>query len=420
MEVNVEVAERQTGTFQVGAGFSSVENFIVQAQISQNNLFGRGQSLTLQAQLSGIRQLFLLSLRRSVLPRHQLDLRLQPLQPVPVLPVVQPHLEGRQPHLGLHARRRLPPLPHATSSRTWGSATTAGTACSSGGQRTPFPAGTLANLLRAGLTSSVRALARLRHARQPPLPHSGWYNTASAEFAEPVLFSRDTSSPATTRLLRYYYPIWGPFVLRLNGRLGPRHQPRSAGRAHLRALLRRRHLRRPRLPPLHARPAASGRPTSRRRTPSLDTLEHRRQHAGHRQRPRSSSRSSRRSASAAVIFSDVGNAYNLEDQYCRLRPRHVARRRSTPACTSRLRQPAPSWGFGFRWFSPIGPLRFEWGLPFKPLPGEEPLIFEFTIGNYLVRSRGPAGPPVAIEGRTRPTAAGVLSIGVQKGEVRHS
>ena len=22
-----------------------------------------------------------------------------------------------------------------------------------------------------------------------------------------------------------------------------------------------------------------------------------------------------------------------------------------------------SWGFGFRWFSPIGPLRFEWGLP---------------------------------------------------------
>jgi outer membrane protein insertion porin family len=42
-----------------------------------------------------------------------------------------------------------------------------------------------------------------------------------------------------------------------------------------------------------------------------------------------------------------------------------------------------SWGFGFRWFSPIGPLRFEWGLPFKPLPGEEPMIFEFTIGSDL-------------------------------------
>ena len=60
MDVNVEVAERPTGTFQIGAGFSSVENFIAQAQISQNNLFGRGQLLTLQAQISSLRQLFLL------------------------------------------------------------------------------------------------------------------------------------------------------------------------------------------------------------------------------------------------------------------------------------------------------------------------------------------------------------------------
>src|SRR6185295_15949523 len=60
MDVNVEVAERPTGTFQIGAGFSSVENFIAQAQISQNNLRGRGQLLTLQAQLSRLRQLFLL------------------------------------------------------------------------------------------------------------------------------------------------------------------------------------------------------------------------------------------------------------------------------------------------------------------------------------------------------------------------
>src|SRR5262249_33487435 len=60
VEVNVEVTERPTGTFQIGAGFSSVENFIAQAQISQNNLFGRGQTLAVQAQLSSLRQLFLL------------------------------------------------------------------------------------------------------------------------------------------------------------------------------------------------------------------------------------------------------------------------------------------------------------------------------------------------------------------------
>jgi outer membrane protein insertion porin family len=55
--VLVEVAVKPTGTFQVGAGFSSIENFIATAQIQQANLFGNGQSLSLNAQLSGIRTL---------------------------------------------------------------------------------------------------------------------------------------------------------------------------------------------------------------------------------------------------------------------------------------------------------------------------------------------------------------------------
>jgi outer membrane protein insertion porin family len=37
-------------------------------------------------------------------------------------------------------------------------------------------------------------------------------------------------------------------------------------------------------------------------------------------------------------------------------------------------------GFGLRWFSPIGPLRFEWGYPLRPLPGESPSVFQFFIG----------------------------------------
>ncbi len=49
-----------------------------------------------------------------------------------------------------------------------------------------------------------------------------------------------------------------------------------------------------------------------------------------------------------------------------------------------------SWGFGFRWFSPIGPLRFEWGIPLDRrrdlLTGryiDQPLDFQFTIGNFF-------------------------------------
>ncbi len=58
--LNYEVAERPTGTFQVGAGFSSIESFIATAQVQQANLFGNGQSLALQAQVSALRQLITL------------------------------------------------------------------------------------------------------------------------------------------------------------------------------------------------------------------------------------------------------------------------------------------------------------------------------------------------------------------------
>jgi outer membrane protein insertion porin family len=37
-------------------------------------------------------------------------------------------------------------------------------------------------------------------------------------------------------------------------------------------------------------------------------------------------------------------------------------------------------GFGFRWFSPMGPLRFEWGYPLGRQAGEQPSTFSFFIG----------------------------------------
>jgi len=39
-------------------------------------------------------------------------------------------------------------------------------------------------------------------------------------------------------------------------------------------------------------------------------------------------------------------------------------------------------GFGIRWWSPIGPLRFEWGFPLDRQEGEAPYVFEFNIGTF--------------------------------------
>jgi len=41
------------------------------------------------------------------------------------------------------------------------------------------------------------------------------------------------------------------------------------------------------------------------------------------------------------------------------------------------------YGFGFRWFSPIGVLRFEFGFPINPRKTEESNQFNFDIGQLF-------------------------------------
>jgi outer membrane protein insertion porin family len=59
-----------------------------------------------------------------------------------------------------------------------------------------------------------------------------------------------------------------------------------------------------------------------------------------------------------VLFFDAGNTWNRGDNVV-------------------IRTDA---GFGFRWFSPIGPLRFEWGFPLARRGNEESPVFQFFIG----------------------------------------
>ena len=382
IEVNVEIAEKQTGAFQIGAGFSSAENFIFQAQISQNNLLGRGQSLSLQAMLSGLRRLF----QFSFIEPYFLDTRwtfgFDLFNQFQYYPSFQRKTRGGSltwgymlvDNLHLYLRYTLEDVDISTGGRT---------AFLSGGQRTPFPAGTLANLLRPGLKSSVR-LSISHDTRDNRLfTNRGWYNDASAEFAESALLSqtRFTRYDATSR---YFHPIWGPFVLRLKGQFGlvTSRDPQGVPifeRYFVGGIYDVRGFRPYTLGPRIRAPD--------QQTP--DALLNDRTIGGNMQvvtKAEIEFPIIEKVGIRAVLFADAGNAYNLEDQYCRLRP--ATPHQSFDPCV-KLTRPGDinslraSWGFGFRWFSPIGPLRFEWGLPFRPLPGEEPMIFEFTIGNDL-------------------------------------
>lgn len=65
-----------------------------------------------------------------------------------------------------------------------------------------------------------------------------------------------------------------------------------------------------------------------------------------------------------VVFYDAGNVF--EDEF--------------EQDNFKLRQ---DYGFGFRWFSPIGVLRFEFGYPIDPEEGEEGQQFHFDIGQLF-------------------------------------
>ncbi len=53
MNVIIEVKEKSTGSFSIGVGYSSADNLIVMGQIAENNFLGRGDTLSLSANIGG-------------------------------------------------------------------------------------------------------------------------------------------------------------------------------------------------------------------------------------------------------------------------------------------------------------------------------------------------------------------------------
>ena len=382
VEVNVEVSERPTGTFQIGAGFSSVENFIAQAQISQNNLFGRGQTLTLQAQLSSLRQLFLL---RFVEP-YFLDTNW----------TFAFDLYNQSRAFGGFARNA------SGGDLTWGyplsyearafltyklenvSITTGSRGFSDfGAVREPIEADDVANLFRGGVTSSLRASLSWDSRNNRLFPSEGWYHTVFAEWADRYTASENVFL-RWGGFARHYRELWGPFVLKLNAEVGITTSTDPLG-----VPISERYLIGGIFDVRGFRPRSLGPILRTGRDP--DSPQRELPLGGNMQVIWNSEVEFplfKRVGISGVVFFDMGNAYNLEARYCSgldsVRPAVSLKFdpcfRFPESLVSGIRK---SVGFGFRWFSPIGPLRFEWGIPLDRQPDEEPLVFEFTIGNFF-------------------------------------
>jgi outer membrane protein insertion porin family len=390
--INFEIGERPTGTFQVGAGFSSVENFIATAQIQQANLFGSGQSLALQGQFSSLRQIVSIRFFEPYFFDSDWSFSTELFQQVYVFPdfsrqsiggsltygyaLVQPWLR-----LSLTGTVQNDKVSTAVTNTFFGT---------SSGFASVFQRLPLANLFNDGRTISLRP-ALIYDTRDNRLfPTSGLYLQLSTEWAD-TLIGSELEFLRHRFTGRAYYPLGGQtgqpgsgFVLRLNTELGYITSPRPEGvpiyqRFFLGGILDMRGYRLrtvgPRLPLNQSLdPNAAPIPDGARIGGNLQAYTNLElefpivDKVGIR----------------GVVFTDVGNAWNTEDQFCKNTPAPQFPEVVQPCFSgSSLLNVRASSGFGIRWFSPLGPLRFEWGFPWRPLPFEENYVFEFTIGNFF-------------------------------------
>ncbi len=384
IEVNVEVSERPTGTFQIGAGFSSVENFIAQAQIAQNNLFGRGQTLSLQAQLSGLRQLFALRFVEPYFLDSNWTFAFDIFNQTRVLTNFARNSTGGDLTWGYplsyEARAfltyKLESVQVSTSNRGL---------ISFGAISGSVAPQSVANLFRGGFTSSIRASLSWDSRDNRLFPHNGWYHNGFVEVADKFTGSQNVFVRYGA-FSRYYRPIYGPFILKLNAEIGMVTSREADGvpiteRYFVGGINDIRGFR-PRTLGPEILIQAPGEPNALAPLPLGGNLQL--IFNSEIEFPLFA-----RVGISGVVFFDAGNAYNLEDKWCG-RGTGAAGASISPKvdpCFSLPRSIVSgirtSVGFGFRWLSPIGPLRFEWGIPLDRLPNEEPLVFEFTIGNFF-------------------------------------
>jgi outer membrane protein insertion porin family len=382
--VVVEVAEKPTGTFQVGAGFSSIENFIATAQIQQANLFGNGQSLSLNAQLSGIRRLFDVRYFEPYLLDSSVGFTIDLFDQDRVYNDFSQGTRGGALTFGY-------PLidPELSASLTYSlqndtvSTDTSSSFLQGGSSLSAFNRLPLANLFNDGLTSSLRPALTYDTRDNRLFPTSGVYLRGSTEVAISALGS--TNEFLRNRFTgRFYYPLGAGIVLKLNTEAGLVTSPSADGvpifaRFFLGGIVDVRGFRfrslGPRAPLTestdpNSRPIVNGANIGGNLM-FYDNLELEfpiLEDVGIR----------------GVIFTDAGNAWNLEGVYCQAGARPAFKEVNPCFDFPRdMLNVRTSWGFGLRWFSPLGPLRFEYGFPFSPLPFEETRRFEFTIGNFF-------------------------------------
>lgn len=365
--VQVEVKEKPTGTFQVGFGFSSVENLIFTAQISQNNFLGWGQTVGLSAQYSSLRQLYQFSFLDPYFLDTNYVFSLDVYRNQAARIEFIRNATGGDINLGYHVFEDV--IANLTYTREYVTIEWSG----SGGIGSSPP---LANLFPAkalnsyGVTSTVRGSVTWDRRDNRLFPSKGFMLFGSAEFGPSWLLGGDINFARYTAFARYYKPLVAGIVFKVNANVGYiaslSKDPVPISETFMLGGINS----------FRGYPLSSISPTTLCHAgfqPDAPIIQCK--VGGDKELTLNFELEFpiiEKVGIKGVLFYDAGNSFAPDARFFQDKVHNVP--------LGLLH----SVGFGVRWFSPLGPLRFEWGIPLTRRPEDtQPLLFEFTIGNFF-------------------------------------
>ncbi|MDY7229968.1 outer membrane protein assembly factor BamA [Hyalangium rubrum] len=355
--LQVEVKEKATGTFQVGLGFSNVENFIFTAQVSQNNFLGWGQTVSASAQISGLRSLIQLSFYDPYFLDTQYLLSADFFRVDADYEGFVRRSTGGSVSLGYQFVDDL--LGTVGYTREYVDV--------EAGQN--LGSVLLANQFLSGVTSAARLSLSFDRRDNRLFPSKGFIHYGSVEFA-PSFLGGTFLFTRYSAYSRLYFPLPLGFVFKTNATVGYIQQLDSTKPLPISELYYLGGINTVR--GYFLRSISPTLLVPRSDSPDATVIEF--PTGGDKQLVLNLELEFpvfEKAGIRGVLFYDAGNAYARNESLFR-----------------DLQDDVPlglfhSVGFGFRWFSPIGPLRFEWGIPLTRRAEDEPILFEFTIGNFF-------------------------------------
>ncbi|MBQ9817648.1 MAG: outer membrane protein assembly factor BamA [Proteobacteria bacterium] len=364
IDILVDVTERSTGQFQIGAGFSSAESFIGTLQVSYDNFLGRGHFMSAQGTISKLRQLFNVQFFDPYFLDSLWRFRISVFNYEYVYTDFTRESYGGNLGFGYPFTRDLILDLTYTIENVEVSTGSFGSK-----QRN------LGSILEGGLTSSINATLTWDKRNNRLLPTKGFMLQGSVDVADEYLGS-DNEFIRFLGRARGYYPIFWDIILKVNLELGyitnwnaPKKDVPIFERFFVGGPNSVRGFERSSLGPKRSFTTNVADPTS-----TLTNF----QIGGNKEIVFNAEIEIPIIKSmniSGVVFFDMGNAYN-EDQDLSLKIDWFADNEEDYDSVMRS-----AMGFGFRWMSPMGLLRFEWGFPLSPKKDEDPVVFEFSIGN---------------------------------------